>query len=57
MKFVSINHFNVAEFRLVYAIPETITTNSKVRKLLLTKKVQEEVSCIVVDEVRMFSAC
>ena len=38
IKTVSMNHFNIAYFRLVYAHPETVTTNSRIRKLLLTKR-------------------
>ena len=55
IKNVRMNHFNIAYFRLVYAYPETVTTNSRIRKLLLTKRFQEIVCCIVIDEVHMVS--
>nr|XP_022298997.1 ATP-dependent DNA helicase Q-like 3 [Crassostrea virginica] len=55
IKTVSMNHFDIADFRLVYAHPETVTTNSRIRKLLLTKRFQEIVCCIVIDEVHMVS--
>lgn len=44
------DHFNMADFTLVYVHPETVTTNSK----LLTQKIQQ-VCCVVIDEVHMLS--
>lgn len=49
------DHFNMADFTLVYVHPETVTTNSKLRRMLLTKKIQQQVCCVVIDEVHMVS--
>lgn len=44
----------MADFTLVYVHPETVTTNSKLRRMLLTQKIQQ-VYCVVIDEVHMVS--
>lgn len=45
----------MADFTLVYVHPETVTTNSKLRRMLLTKKIQQQVCSVVIDEVHMVS--
>lgn len=42
------------DFTLVYVHPETVTTNSKLRRKLLTQEIQQ-VCCVVIDEVYMVS--
>lgn len=55
IKTVNMDHFNMADFKLVYVHPETVTSNSKLRRMLLTKKIQQQVCCVVIDEVHMVS--
>lgn len=54
IKPVNLDHFNIADFTLVYVHPETVTTNSKLTRMLLTQKIQQ-VCCVVIDEVHMVS--